>query len=657
MALLWVSTALAQSVDPATGLQIAQLPMTLPNGEPGISNLTDFRFLPDGRMVITEKGLVDNTGSTTARVFLRDTAGQLSVAWRFCVATTSEQGLLGVEVDPDFNNTQRLFFYYSNCPGDGGTNTDRHRVVSFTLQANGTLDPASEKILVRNLRGPANHDGGSLAIGPDGKLYIGVGDTGCNATCCPANNVFASCLTVGNGKILRINLDGSIPSDNPLVDALGMPKMVTACGSTCTSAIDPAVTAPARSEIWAWGFRNPFRIWADPKTGLIWVGDVGETIREEVTIAQMGHHHGYPWQEGTNICSNASSNAEGDTCWADAGTCDYYTPGSGPCVPPEWDCDHSMTGCQSITGGLIIDTCSWPAQVRGNYFFGDNAQGALWMIPVNATRTGVATPGFQGNTNAATIFGNVAVPVAFHMGLDGNLYVADLVNARDPRHLSGDAGDVPRRRRRRRRHRRWSGRRWRYGRRHRRRHRRWRRLRRWNGRRRGDRRRQRHGRRYRRRHGRRHRHWRRWNAVRRRSSGDHPRCGRQPPGRSRRRHSAEQRLQPLQVVSRPERHAREDALHAVRRLGVFDDGQRRARPALPRRALGRQPRRARHRLVVPALPLEPGVGEGRHDASQRYGVRRGRHGRRHLRRLPPLAQRARRRRRRADLQRADLLEP
>lgn len=429
VALLWALTGLAQNVDPATGLQIAQLPMTLPTGEPGISNLTDFRFLPDGRMVIVEKGQVDNTASTTARVFIRDTSGQLSVAYRFCVATTSEQGLLGVEVDPDFNNNHRLFFYYSNCPGDGGTNTDRHRVVSFTLQANGTLDPASEKILVRNLRGPANHDGGSLAIGPDGKLYIGVGDTGCNAGCCPANNVFASCLTVGNGKILRVNLDGSIPSDNPLVDALGMPKMVTACGSTCTSAIDPTVTAPARSEIWAWGFRNPFRIWADPKTGLIWVGDVGETVREEVTIAQMGHHHGYPWQEGTNICADASKNSEQDVCWADAGTCDYYTPGSGPCVPPEWDCDHSMTGCQSITGGLIIDTCSWPAQVRGNYFFGDNAQGALWMIPVNATRTGVATPGFQGNTNAATLFGNVAVPVAFHMGLDGNLYVADLVNA------------------------------------------------------------------------------------------------------------------------------------------------------------------------------------------------------------------------------------
>src|SRR5207244_3667210 len=124
---------------------------------------------------------------------------------------------------PAFASNGRLFFYYSASDAIGGVDDDRNRAVSITLKGDGTLDKASEKVLVRGLEGRANHDGGALAIGPDGKLYIGDGDSGCNsgqATEPPytPTNFFATCLSHnGNGKIMRVNLDGSIPSDNPLV--------------------------------------------------------------------------------------------------------------------------------------------------------------------------------------------------------------------------------------------------------------------------------------------------------------------------------------------------------------------------------------------------------------------------------------------------------
>src|SRR5436190_18702965 len=94
-----------------------------------------------------------------------------------------------------------------------------------------------ETILVRGLRGPANHDGGALAVGIDGKLYIGDGDTGCNCSCGPGlntQNMLGTCPTNGQGKIMRVNLDGTIPADNPLVGA-----QATRCeNTTCVTYVN-----------------------------------------------------------------------------------------------------------------------------------------------------------------------------------------------------------------------------------------------------------------------------------------------------------------------------------------------------------------------------------------------------------------------------------
>lgn len=381
----------------------------------GVADLTDFRWLPDGRMILLSK---------EGAAWMRPAGGgALVAAGSFAVDTDSEKGLLGVAVDPQFVANSRLYFYYSAA---SGTSANKNRVVVRTLGANGTLDPG-ETVLLDELRGPANHDGGALDIGPDGLLYVGVGDTGCNSGLPPGGavtNYYATCLGddptnngAGNGKILRIGLDGSIPADNPLVGATN----VTACGATCGTAISPSLLGSPRTAIWAWGFRNPFRIWVDPQTGRLWVGDVGEISYEEVDVAEAGRHHGWPWRE------------------ADRGypvtKCRDVRIGTGPgetpifdqdCVDPVYRCRHDSVddpavdgGCIAITGGMIVDSCDWPPEFRGRYVFADSSTNSVWMLQPSATRDGIV----GGRADFATLDG---APVAIRTGPDGALTIATL---------------------------------------------------------------------------------------------------------------------------------------------------------------------------------------------------------------------------------------
>jgi glucose/arabinose dehydrogenase len=387
----------------------------------GTGQTTDFRWLPDGRLVVINK---------TGGVLVRPAAGgPLVSAGSFDVDTGSEKGLLGVAVHPDFATNGQLFFYYSAAASAGGTDDDRHRVVVRTLGSDSTLSPG-ETVLLHGLRGPANHDGGALDIGPDRLLYVGVGDTGCNSGQVPEppytpTNFYATCLADhpqtnggGNGKILRIGLDGSIPATNPLVGATG----VTACGSSCAAAISDGMLGTARAEIFAWGFRNPFRLWVDPLTGSVWVGDVGEISYEEVTIVRPGRHHGWPWREGGKghplaTCRDVRiGTGAGGVAIRDGDCVDpvYYCRHANPALDPAVD-----PGCGSITGGQIVDSCTWPAPFRGKYVFGDNVTGALWLLTPTAARDGI--------TGAREDFASISgAPVAIHTGRDDALYVAVL---------------------------------------------------------------------------------------------------------------------------------------------------------------------------------------------------------------------------------------
>lgn len=368
----------------------------------GLGPVTDLAFLPDGRMVITEK---DGT------VRLRSVAPDhlVTVAGHLAVDTASEKGLLGVVVPPGFGSDGRIVLYRSVASDAGGTDLDRNRVASFRLGEDGLLDLGSEQTLVSGLRGPANHDGGGMVIGPDGKLYVGVGDSGCNSGRPPdppstPTNYFATCLTNGNGKILRVDLDGSIPVDNPLV---AVPE-ATACGDVCGQA--PALLAPPRTDIWAWGFRNPWRFTFDAATDLLWVADVGEVSYEEVTIVQPGRHHGWPWREGRHG-------------WP-VGQCRAVVPDTGDCIDPVYECHHGPAvdgidgGCESITGGAFLTGPRWPDARRDRYVFGDNVTQDIWSIQLTPDRRGVV----QGSRK--TIAHTDGSPVSFRTGPDGDLFVA-----------------------------------------------------------------------------------------------------------------------------------------------------------------------------------------------------------------------------------------
>src|SRR5262249_32630880 len=213
----------------------------------GLSNPTAVAFLPDGRLLITGRGGTGGPGTAALKLF--DGTGTTTLL-TLPVCTDGEMGLVGVAVDPDFAHTGFVYLDRS-AAGAGGCETSTGRtnqVIRGTLTGD-TVDAGSLIVLLDGIRTDTGiHVGGVLRIGPDQKLYVGVGDAGLDDTATP----YAQDLSSLNGKILRLNLDGSVPPDNPFVG-----------------------TASARGEVWAYGFRNPFRMSFDPSTGRLWIGDVG----------------------------------------------------------------------------------------------------------------------------------------------------------------------------------------------------------------------------------------------------------------------------------------------------------------------------------------------------------------------------------------------
>jgi len=294
----------------------------------GISGPAAMEFAPDGRLFVCQQGgqlRVIKNGALLPTPFVT-----LNVDF------SGERGLLGVAFDPNFASNQFVYVYYT-VP----TVPRHNRVSRFT--ANGDVAVSgSELILLEldNLSGATNHNGGAIHFGPDGKLYIAVGEN--------ANGLNAQTLLNLLGKILRINSDGSIPADNPFFD----------------------IATGNNRAIWAVGLRNPFTFAFQPGTGRMFINDVGESAWEEINDGIAASNYGWPATEGVTPSPSFRS--------------------------PLFAYGHSVsptTGC-AIAGGAFYNptTVQFPASFVGKYFFADLCSGWIRLFdPATGTASGFAT--------------------------------------------------------------------------------------------------------------------------------------------------------------------------------------------------------------------------------------------------------------------------
>jgi glucose/arabinose dehydrogenase len=255
----------------------------------------------------------------------------------------NEAGLLGMAFHPNFAGNGQVFLSYT---GPIGVLTSY--VSRFTsLDGGVTLDPDSEEVLLSITQTRPNHNGGQITFGPDGYLYIGMGDGGgSNDTDQNAQNTMNL-----KGAMLRIDVDGAtpyaIPADNPFAD-----NALDGAG-LCDSGFG-AADCP---ELYAWGLRNPWRWSFDKLTGELWAGDVGQRALEEIDIIDLGGNYGWPFLEGTRC--NTDVPVE---------NCDFAG------LPPITE--YPRTTGRSVTGGYVYRGTAIPDLV-GIYVYGDFATGLV----------------------------------------------------------------------------------------------------------------------------------------------------------------------------------------------------------------------------------------------------------------------------------------
>jgi glucose/arabinose dehydrogenase len=296
------------------------------------------------------------------------------------VSASGEMGLLGMAFHPNFPANPRVYLSYTN--EDAGR---VNRVSEFTLNLGGNVDAGTERIILSVAQPAANHNGGQIAFGPDGFLYIGRGDGG------GANDQHG---TIGNGqslttllgKMLRINVNGALPyaiPSGPLGNPFAAnPRCVNGSGTQ---------NCP---EIYAWGFRNPWRWSFDRGTDTLWLGDVGQNAIEEIDRVTLGGNYGWRCFEGTRVTGLLPCGPQQNL------------------LPPV--AEYPRTQGTTVTGGYVYRGSAIPGLV-GRYVFGDFGSGRLWHIPADTPPTLSMTGGLATGLSISS----------FGEDLAGELYVVD----------------------------------------------------------------------------------------------------------------------------------------------------------------------------------------------------------------------------------------
>jgi glucose/arabinose dehydrogenase len=334
------------------------LPGFVDNPVATVGSPTAMAFTPDGRLLVTTQG---GALRVHANGTLLPTAALQIAPANIC--TSSERGLLGVAVDPTFGFNNYIYLFYTFNSPAGCMN----RVSRFTLPGSNAISVASELVLLDNIPSPGgNHNGGDVQFGFDGLLYVSIGDGGCSLTNpgnCAGANDNARHLSQVLGKILRIRADGSIPSANPYVAAMGSRR--------CANPAGPVAGSGPCQEIFAHGLRNPFRIAFRQGTNDFNINDVGQGNWEEIDRGILGADYGWNLREGP--CVNGS-----------------YTNCPPPPVgitDPIYAYRQDATGCRSITGGAFVPARRWTADLRDHYLFADFVCGGIFSLGTNLAAT------------------------------------------------------------------------------------------------------------------------------------------------------------------------------------------------------------------------------------------------------------------------------
>ena len=294
----------------------------------------------------------------------------------------NEAGLLGIAFHPQWQQNHFVYLSYTAYCPQGRAACAGSRLLSTisrfsSLDGGMTLDPASEKVLLRLDQPEANHNGGGILFGPDGLLYAGYGDGGSGGDPHgPIGN--GQNLNTLLGKMLRIDVDHgdpySIPKDNPFAGGGGAP------------------------EIYAWGLRNPWRFSFDRGSGDLWAGDVGQNAWEEIDKVRRGGNYGWRVMEGFHCYNPQSCNTNG-----------YDLP----------VVEYPRNQGVSVTGGYVYRGADVP-QLVGTYIYGDYSSGRSWALLYNAM--GVPAPAVIAGGSGMTSYGESNAGELYLVAASGRLY-------------------------------------------------------------------------------------------------------------------------------------------------------------------------------------------------------------------------------------------
>lgn len=368
--------------------------------------------------------VIDDSGGLLEDPFLDVSARMVSLS-----ANYDERGLLGLAFHPNYNSNGRLFAYYTAPPNAGGPEEGERwnnisRISEFAVSGSNPNQALveSEKIILEIDQPQGNHQGGTIAFGPDGYLYISIGDGGASNDVGPGHvadwyevneggngqNVEANLL----GNILRIDVDGGdpygIPSDNPFVDSEG------------------------RDEIYAYGFRNPFRFSFDMEgSHQLFVGDAGQNLWEEISVVENGGNYGWNVKEGTH-CFDASNNENVLASCPDTDVLgnelidpviemnNAKNPAGGSTVTIIGGYVYRGSSIPELSGQYIFGSFSKDFEPTGEVFFANPSGAGLWDFEELEFKSTSGDIGYYLKGFGQDLDGEIYLAVSGMLGPDGN---------------------------------------------------------------------------------------------------------------------------------------------------------------------------------------------------------------------------------------------